>query len=402
MINKNEFSISSLVHTKFNESKDPNIEEQCLIEFKNLDCTSIQYYQTTRPGYNYDELQIFINLNFIKYVRKDTVESLIGLILKILNLESILFGSNATNLLLTLIHTMRKLFNLNWSKLSAKTYRVIVFLFCLVGFCFHNYHIFHEVINDELVDNGYFKPINENKLPNIFYCFPYEQNKVDENHRISLSYLDKVTDDLNYENVFHKIRFYNKTVWKIFRPTNGSVSMDNEISIGHFYFQQWKCFEINLNVLFNEVDFLFASDKFVLAVHFKRDLYNQFELVYFSYRETESRRFCATYEFKLGHYNNTSTKLYKYRLNFETFEIKQNDRFELVKRPLNLFYKTININDVTNYLNTMKQTFERDYNLTTNKILLSNLEAKNLKREIDNEMFEQFDLQSKYFSKLII
>ena len=386
------------MHTNFNESKDPKIEEQCSKKFEDLDCTLVRYFETMMSDYTYNKSQLFINLNFIKYVQKETTETLTGLILKILNLESILFGSNATNLLLSLLHTMRKLFNLNWSKQSArKAYRVIVFLFCLIGFCLHNYHIFHEVINDELVDNGYFKPINENKLPNIIYCFRYDQDKVDEDHRISISYLDRVTDYLKHENVFDEIRFYNKTNWENFRPTNDSVSMGDEISIGHFYFKQWKCFEINLNVLFNEVDFLFSSDKFVLAVHFRRDLYKQYKFVYFSYRDTESRRFYATYKFKIGHFEKNQTKkLYKYRLNFETFEIEQNDRFEFIKKPLNLFYKTININDATNYLNKMKETFERDYNLTTNKILLSNFETENLKREMDNELFEQFNMQSKY------
>ena len=380
-----------MVQTNFNESKDPTIVEQCLKEFTNSDCTSIKYFETMRTDYNHDELQLFINLDFFKYAQKETVESLTGLILKVLSLEGILFGSNATNFLFALIHTIRKLFNLNWST----SYRVFVFLFCLIGFCFHNLYIFDEVINDELVDNGYFKSINENKLPNIIYCFQYAKNKVDGNHRISISYLDRVTDDLNYENVFDKIEFYNKTVWQTFQPANGSVSMNNEISIGHFYFQQWKCFEINLNVLFNETDFLFASNLFVLAVHFRRELYKQFGFVRFYYREKESRRLCANYKFKIGHSKTNTTKLYKYRLNFETFEIEKNDRFELIKNPLNLFYKTININDVTNYLNEMKQTFESDYNLTTDKILLSNFETENLKREIDNELFKQFNLQSK-------
>ena len=397
VINKNEFNISSLVQTNFNESNDPTIVEQCSREFTNSDCTSIRYFESTTTEYGYNKWQLFINLNFVKYVQKETTETLTGLILNILNLESILFGSNATNLLLTLIHTMKKLFNLNLFKLNAKASRVIVYLFCLVGFCFHNYHIFDEIINYELVDNGYFKPAIDNKLPNIIYCFSYPQNRVDENHRISISYLDRMTDYLNYENVFDRIGFYNKTVWKTFRPTNGSVSMDNEISIGHFYFNKRKCLEINLNVLFNEDDFLFASNKFVLAIHFRRELYKQFEFVLFSYRETESRRLCETYKYKIGHSKTNSTKLYKYRLNFETIEIERNDRFELIKNPLNLFYKTININDVTNYLNKMKESFESNYNLTTNKILLSNFETQNLKREIDNELFKQFELQGKLF-----
>ena len=257
VINKNEFNISSLVQTNFNESKDSTIVEQCLKEFTNSDCTSIQYFENTMTEYGYNETQLFINLNFLKYFQKETIESLTGLILKVLSLEGILFGSNATKFLLTLLHGIRKLFNLNCCKLSTKAYKVIVFLFCLIGFCFHNYHIFDEVINDELVDNSYFKSINNNKLPNIIYCFSYDQNKVDENHRISISYLNRVTDDLNHQNVFEKILFYDKTDWKTFLPTNGSVSMNNEISIGHFYFYKRKCFQINLNILFNEVDSLF-------------------------------------------------------------------------------------------------------------------------------------------------
>lgn len=77
---------------------------------------------------------------------------------------------------------------------------------------------------------------------------------------------------------------------------------------------------------------------------------------------------------------------YSYSIQFELFKIVREDKFELLKNPLNLFHEKIKVNDVTGYLNGMKKRFYDDYNLTTNDLLLDEY----FDVEVDNDLFEQF------------
>lgn len=132
--------------------------------------------------------------------------------------------------------------------------------------------------------------------------------------------------------------------------------------------------------------------KFVLNIHFSEMVYNRTNFVYFAYRQSTSKLFSGFHKFQLMNLTN-ETIYYGYPVTFEQLDIERNDRFELFKNPKSLFYKTIKVNDAADYLQEMKKNFEEEFNLTTRNIILLNEETDDFKREIDDELFEQFYLQ---------
>ena len=401
VINKTDFNLTELYdgNIRFTDRIKNNvslfnfiitdIKKKCKDEFKYPDCNFVRYKESFLSDFNQDNLTSVINLDHQKFTTREVEASFGKLILDILNLESILFGLNATSILTFFFSRMRSS-NLWWFKI----YKFFMFTFCFTGFLVHNLCVYNEIVVTRLIENGYYEPIKNYDLPNLVFCFNYNKKRIDENHKLTGSYLDNITDDLNYENVFDNIRFFNKKIWKTASPLNNSSNQYDEVSINHFYFFWWKCFNIRLNVLFNTEDLYFLPHKTVLYVKFKEYLYNQYNNVHFLYRKSETKRLYANLKLEIGPPEDEPNKIFTYNLVFENNEINRNDKFELIKNPRSFFYKKRYLNEAETYLNNMKSDFENDYNLTTKDIILE--EIKNFNKEIDDELFEQFFIQSKF------
>ena len=209
-------------------------------------------------------------------------------------------------------------------------------------------------------------------------------------------YLDDViTKHLNYAALFEKIVYFSEGNLKVYQISNRTTSFENEIYLNHFYFYHLKCFELEFKVLINEEDLFFTPGKIILAVHFNKQLYNLTNHIFFSYRTSESKQISGNYRFKIGPSNSIPNMYHKHELVFENFEIKQEDRFELLKINLfkNLFYKKTDLNEVDEYLKNIKETFETNYDITTRHILL---EKDAFGRAIEDELFKQYYVQGEF------
>ena len=120
-----------------------------------------------------------------------------------------------------------------------------------------------------------------------------------------------------------------------------------------------------------------------------KTIYNQFDSIYYVSRQSNSKLFTCFVGYKIGKVPRKKGAYYrKYHIDIELLVVKSDDKFEVLKYPLNLFLKHRNKNDINKYLNDMKQSFESQYSLTTADILLENIEENN--HTIDDELFEQF------------
>ena len=84
---------------------------------------------------------------------------------------------------------------------------------------------------------------------------------------------------------------------------------------------------------------------------------------------------------------------HKYQIIFESLVIRRDDKFESLKNLRTLFSFAASINDVTAYLDSMKQKFEGEYNRTTKEIFLEASRPNDFGYEIDDELFDQFARQ---------
>lgn len=164
MVDLDDFRGFEVALARFNASEDAAIREVCESEFKQQDCTRIEFVAKTEATYEYNPEVLYLNFNYVKSIERELEQSFGKLALNILNLESILFGSTATSFLLTLFHVLKRIFKLKW----RKAYRVIVFLICLIGFLVHNYLVFSEILYGELIDNGFFELIENFQMPKVW------------------------------------------------------------------------------------------------------------------------------------------------------------------------------------------------------------------------------------------
>ena len=258
----------------------------------------------------------------------------------------------------------------------------------------NNIMVFQSIIEGDLIKNEYFTKLDEYNLPNTIYCFEYDDSKIDKNAKITGEYLDQLTSDLTFKNVFEKINYFDKThlryliVDKLNTTTNSNFYSNSEISLAHFYYLNLKCFEIILKPPFKEEDFYFNANKLVLDVNLNDFIYRQHSFIYFLYRETESKQIGGSYLYKIGNPPKYKYRKYTYEIEFQLIKIKREDKFEFLKNPVSLFFETSAINDATNYLETMKQKFKNKYKLASRDTILDDF-----KLEIDDLLFKQFYLQ---------
>ena len=182
----------------FTAVREPAIEEGCSYLFRDPDCGEVYFFENLKTTYVFDEYKISINLNFEKIIEKEFQPSILKVILDIASLESIFFASNASSLLLALFSYFKRPLRLEWREI----YRFPILFICFVGFCLHNLSTFNGIINEPLIEDGAFEKLNDLKLPNSIFCFKFNENLIDANHKLTRSYLDERTRQLSYDQIF--------------------------------------------------------------------------------------------------------------------------------------------------------------------------------------------------------
>lgn len=379
-------SILNSTSYNFTTIRDVELEIECFNLNERPDCREVYFAESFKSSYQYGVDRISINLNFEFLVNQEIEPSLIKVYLNICNLESILLGTNATTRLLAIFSFLKKLFNFRW----YRVYRILIFALCFIGFSMHIFGIFQAIIKNDLVDNGFFDKMKTYRLPNIIFCIDFTNSTIDVNHKLTGKYLDDLTKELNIENIFHEVRYFDRRQRKHLNFSRKSINATKkQLLTSHFYFLNQKCFEFKLDIKFKEIDFYTMTTKNILGIYFKNAFANQFEQVYFVFRRSAHvKQLSNRFLYKL---KNVHTGLYfKYEINFELFVIDREDKFEALKSPKSLFFKSSKINDAKEYLENMLSNFKGEYGLATKEIIL---DSGDFELEIDDELFQQYYTQ---------
>lgn len=329
---------------------------------------------------NSKNIEIYLNIENI--VEIELEQSIIKLILNILNLESILFGSNATILLVSIFSVIKRTFKLRW----YKSFDYIILLICSLGFLIHIYFVFDGLIKENLINNGYFRKLTNFSLPTILICNDIE-DKIDVNFLLTASYLEDLTSDqINFNNTFYELRYFNKTHFISINPSN-YLNPNSEISIKTIYYLNFKCFQISLMIDFNEDDFYLSFDYNLIEVIFRSSLGSKF-YIFYMYKNTIQTS--GIFRFVIEHDENSKNTYKSFKIDFEYFQIEREDKFEIFKNPSSLLYDKSNLNDANKYLDEMRINFNKINNLTTRNVILNN---DQFKQEIDDNLFKQYYLQ---------
>lgn len=319
-LDEKQFSGGSIENLQFNfdpeDDTDAEIWRLCLDEFQDVDCKRVVYQESFKTTFSYDDWKISINLNFDKYTAKDAETSLVKVILNVLNLESLVFGTTGTSLLLAFFALLKRIFGLRWHN----GYRFVVLSICLLAFIVHNYFIFRYIIGGRLKATGFFHKLSAFTIPNTIFCFNYTEN-IDEHHLLTSHYLDQVTSDLVYESVFDKVVYYNKSHVNTFRPSSNRSS-NSELKFTYWYYLQMKCFELQMFFKLEEKNFIFTSGKNVITIYLNKTFANERQRVYFLYRYADSLQFSGLFGYKIGNLSTRPLDYRKYDIVFEWFQVR--------------------------------------------------------------------------------
>ena len=377
----------------FNETVDVKVQKKCSTFFNQADCNEVLFKES--PELVNSEVTIpkliFIRLSYLNIVEKEMEHDPVKTLLDIVGLETILFGSNAIGMLTTDLRFLCRSLRLKW----RRVYSVFLILLASAGFLIHNVLVFRTIINGDLQENEFFEKPQRYSLPSPILCFPIGK-EVDENHRVSEEYLDHLTAEMTFKQVFRVILYKNRTYLKqlYIRRLNSTKSSpfysSPELELSHFYFSGLKCFKIHLKVSYKEEDFFLLKNKIVLYIYLNQTLANKIRQTTFLHQQADSKEIGGGFLYDIGKCKHDHDVHYRYSVEFELFKIQRNDQFELLKDPRRLFQKGMQVNDA--------ETWE-DLNRTTDQSTSESLDfEQNVANTYTNVYNSPFEFYMSDFS----
>ena len=372
IIEKAHFTESewSNLYASENQANYNRTKKECEQKFKDLDCNAIQFEANVRidTKYNFTE-KIMIYYDEIKLIEEET--SFYKLLLEICTLQSTFYGLNVLKLLLIIYYFLKTKFRLR----RKKIYLFTIYLACSAGLAFNTLYIVSEIINGELIYSQHYEEIKSIEMPEMLFCFDIQFIEIDENRKLTFSYLNKLTSHLNLETIFKNISYLSSSNKWITFESNYSNS---EFQISTLYFLGKKCFKIKQEIEYDRDQFYFSSAK-VLKIFFNHSDANKEIRFYFMTRTKNT--------FEFSKINNLDFN-YKYLFTEQTFEITYYDKFHRFKNLLALFYAENNLNDANEYLYRL---INNKWNIKTISLLI---ESNDFNLKIDEDLFEQFISQT--------
>ena len=252
----------------------------------------------------------------------------------------------------------------------------------MLGSIYQTYYILNEIINEELDQSQHYELLETLKMPEIIFCFSFNESLIDMNHKLTGNYLDEITKDIRIETVFDTIRYFDnnrKNEW----ITLKSNFTGDQFRIEQFFLSNEKCFKIILEMEYHRDQFHFFFESNVLEIFFNRKFINR---VFFMTKPKNKIQFSKLIKLNFK-YTNRFVK--SVLISQELFELKYYDKFNFIKNPLSVFYGE---NDAAHYLSNLLNNFKRSFNhLRTLKLPLE--ENHHFSGEVDDDLFEQYYLQ---------
>ena len=380
---------------EFNKKPDPAIEEECSGLFNQTDCNEVRFEESPELAYPEITLSVSIRLSYLNIAEREMEYDPVKTLLDIVGLVTIMFGSNVLGMLTAALLFLCRILRIKW----RRTYIVFLLLLASIGFLVHNLLVFRTIISGDLQENEFFEKPERYTLPSPILCFPIEK-EVDENHRVTVKYLDDVTGDLTFQRAFWKIGYNNRThlkelhIKKLDQTKSSRFYSSPELELSHFYYRGLKCFKTNLKVSYKKEDFFLLTHKTVLAINLDKTnllskFTNEINFTTFFHHQADSREMGGGFDFDVGNVSNLTRKLdaryyYSYMIEFEQFRIVREDLFELLKDPRRLFQEKVKVNDART-VEAIRKRFKDDYNRTTDYLPLDGY----FDAEVDNELYEQ-------------
>lgn len=183
------------------------------------------------------------------------------MVLDMLNIQSIFFGLTVYGLLEVLAEFVGVKFKIsNRAQILA-----LINLACLVGFSCHMHHVIDEVLNANLTYAQHYEIADSLEMPELIFCFDLNLNQslIDANRKMTGSYLEQLTSQINERNIFESITYLNnKNNWK---ELDSNLSSTTTFEMETFFFLSKKWSVISLSFCFVTISFKSLTRSLFLA-----------------------------------------------------------------------------------------------------------------------------------------
>lgn len=355
-----------------------NSHSECLEKYYGgFSCFDVQFQESVRNNKKNDSVQIELYYEIQRSITEEP--SLYKLILDALMIVQTFFDISGFKLL-TMILTFFEL-------RTNKVYLFIVYVLMSIGFGLHTQYILNKVIAP-LSYSQHFEIAERVENPETIFCFEaspyYTRSQVGGAKNLTGNYLNEITAELSPETVFEKAEYLNNQNKWVVLALNSSKGNDRfriEINL----FLQLKCFVFLIPLDYGRNQFHFAVNTEVLKVTFNRSFIEQNRaIVYFLTQNRHSMQLSKILNFS---FKDQFGKSVSYTVNQESFEMIYQDRFNLLKNPLSLFYDSNDSNDVTSYLRKLIGNFKATHNRLT---LNLPIKQKDFDYLIDDDLFDRY------------
>ena len=268
VVEKGAINETDLTKTYFNNTDDKQILVECRSKFTDKSCHTEYFHIKNSKPVDLKNERFVMDLYYSEFiVYDDPFITLRDLLLNnFLNFLSIFFGFN-----------MGKLFallkKLNWVKFP-KLYNWFKCLVCLLGFIFHCYVLVYHALYGDLIYIEEISMFKEIPIPNLIFCFKFDEEKIDPNQKLTYAYLDELTKDLNF-NFFRNLSFLDENY------EYNSVDQDELIKrndllgklegLDRFYLINLKCFQFRFRPIENSRYLYLMKDLLFAKINFDKD-----------------------------------------------------------------------------------------------------------------------------------
>lgn len=185
------------------------IEKNCTKKYPFKDCISSEFETLFNEEKFHSEKKSIaeIDLHYDVIETKQNHPSIYALIIDILNIQGILFGLNIFKLSMMLYFYFKMKFRLR----KEKVFLFLFYLLCFIGFTYHIFFIFEQVLHGDLIHFIYYNVLSQVEMPDLVFCFELKQIQMDKNIKLTGNYLNQLTEELKKEDFFNEIAYLSQS-----------------------------------------------------------------------------------------------------------------------------------------------------------------------------------------------
>lgn len=388
LIDEDFFFDREISSIRFNSSIDSEIAEQCAEHYSKEECQGERFMSSYKMQVTYEN-KIEINLCFETIIIQEMDISMAKLIFALINVIGVAFGLNLIKLGRLVAAATTSLLQIRLGKYFNKK---VLLAFCSLGFFGHVFVIFHGIVSDEYVRSGYFDQRKTTDLPDLTFCFTFDQSKIDSAHPLTVDYLNSLTNDVTFETMFVNFSFLNEQKEVEYLSPKQLLSCEEFATQTVFYFFNMKCFSIHPKAQTEGASYYFSEFLYPFKVQLS-DQAKQNE-IFFIGKKSGSKGMNELYKFQFEKGDKHLSS--KFLVQIVPMIITVVDKFKYFKHPMSLLLRIIgqeqDFTGVTEYLERIEQTTKTEFGILTKSFPLSD-QTTDQNYEIQEALFKQFFLQ---------